>query len=234
MSLYFSRLVGLAFLKNMNKFSINQFIHLKVPYFSQWESKKLVKDIVEGSINSQDDPLWMSSGASSPEEYELWSRNLCGMACLKSILKYTQNLDIPIATLGKKCREYGGYISNGEEIGGLFYAPFVEFVKKEYDLDGSIRKHLSINDIIEELSSGNFVIASVSHQIRNLESIPTKKGGHLVLMLGYNLSEEKLFFHNPSGYIAQSQEEVEISFDNFNKFFANRGIVVCSSAGDLL
>jgi len=202
------------------------FTHKNVPYFSQWESKNLVEKIVNGEMSAREDPLWGISGTSTPEEYELWSRNMCGMACLKSVLKYGKNKDVPIAELGKKCQDYGGYITNGSEIDGLFYAPFIEFIKKEYELEGEVKKHLTIDGIVEELAAENFIIASVSHHIRNPSSTPPNKGGHLVLMLGYNLTEEKLRFHNPSGFSGVSQENTEISFRDFDKFFAKRGIVI--------
>ncbi|MEK7571158.1 MAG: hypothetical protein AAB553_02700 [Patescibacteria group bacterium] len=62
------------------------FLHKNIPYFSQWESPTLVDTIVRKKISAKDDPRWKNSGAKTKAEYELWSHNTCGMACLKMIL----------------------------------------------------------------------------------------------------------------------------------------------------
>ena len=54
-----------------------------VPYFSQWESPALVGKFISGDLSPASDPNWLSSGASSQEEYAKWSSHLCGMACFK-------------------------------------------------------------------------------------------------------------------------------------------------------
>lgn len=84
-----------------------QYIHDTVPYFSQWESRGLVKQIITGKIDGKDDPKWRESGAESREEYDEWSWNGCGMACLKMILASAQNKTIPLAALGKMSLRYG-------------------------------------------------------------------------------------------------------------------------------
>ena len=202
------------------------FTHKEVPYFCQWESKELAAKILSGEIKTETDPKWRESGAASPEEYALWSWNVCGMTCLKMILAAITGMTVPLTTLAKKCAKYGGYKVNGKQIDGLYYKPFVPFVKKEYGLTATVKPIMTIEDIIASLSKKNFVIASVSPDIRSPQSQPTYKGGHLVLMLGYNLDKQVFCLHNPSGNTPESQEYAEVSFEQFRKFFDEKGIVI--------
>src|SRR5690349_18194630 len=86
-----------------------RFVHKAVPYFCQWESRDLAKQIVDGHISTDDDPNWKASGAKTKKEYHDWSWSACGMACTKMILAHHSGKVVPIVTLGKKCAEYGGY-----------------------------------------------------------------------------------------------------------------------------
>lgn len=204
------------------------FIHNNVPFFAQWESTKLIPKITSGKISAREDPLWQASGADTKEEYELWSWNTCGMACLKMILAYKLKKTVPLVTLGKKCMEYGGYKLSDKKntIDGLFYFPFVQFIKDEYGLVGRVKEYLTINDIVSELSKKNFVIASVSTEISNSTVRPKKYGGHLVLLLGFDLLNQQFIFHNPDGGTKAQREYVHIKIADFKKFFANKGVVI--------
>ena len=133
-------------------------MHNNIPYFSQWESKELIKDIISKKISAKEDPLWKKSGADTKEEYELWSWNACGMACLKMLIAYKYNKEIPLIKLGKKCKKYGGYA--GKNLNGLYYKPFIKFVKEEFNINAKIISPMVIQDIIKELEKNNFIIAS--------------------------------------------------------------------------
>lgn len=200
-----------------------------IPYYSQWESPELAGKILTGELSPRADPLWRRSGAVSPREYEYWSKKICGMACLKSILKYVRGLDVPSITLAKKCATYGGYQTSGISIHkGLRYKPFTVFIGREYGLTSRFSTNLSVRNIVTEIAKENFVIASVSSSIRDHRSTPRRKGGHLVLITGYNLQKgkESLTYHDPSGFYLRSQRNVSISLSDFNKFFARRGIII--------
>lgn len=199
-----------------------------VPYFGQWESWDLIGKILKKELSAADDPLWRKSGAKTKAEYVLWSWNGCGMACLKMILSYLKKKEYPLVTLGKICMEYGGYkpSSKVNDLLGLFYAPFVTFIQKEFGLKGRVVSLFSVDETIYALDQGNVVIASVSPLIRNVNVKPSSKGGHLVLIVGYDVRRSELIFHNPSGDTKTSQEFVHISFSDFERFFANRGIIV--------
>lgn len=202
------------------------FFNKNVPYFSQWESKKLVKDIIFGKISAKDDPLWKKSGAKTKKEYELWSWNGCAMACLKMIIAYKFKKEIPLVKLGFDCQKFKGYILKNNNLEGLYYKPFLRFIEKDFNLKGKIISPMFLEEIIEELDKGNFVICSVSHEIRNPKVKPLKKGGHLIFVLGYDLVNQSLVFHNPSGIDLKTQKYTRISFEDFRKFFAYKGIVI--------
>lgn len=206
-----------------------RYLHKDVQYFSQWESANLNKKILKKEIKAEDDPHWARSGAKSRQEYTLWSWNGCGMACLKMILAQEGKGMLPLVKLGKKCAEYGGYIYPLETSVGLLYKPFIKFVEKEFDLKGKILNPMVIEDIIKALGNGDYVIAGVSPEIREPDKKPKLKGGHLVLMLGYDLNKKELYLHNPSGLSNATQNYAVISFDKFKKFFSNRGIVIETS-----
>jgi hypothetical protein len=204
-----------------------RFVHENVPYFSQWESRELNGRILEKKINAADDPKWKLSGAKTKEEYVSWSWAACGITCLKMLLAKQTGVVHPIVTLGKKCVEYGGYALPLEKSNGLVYDPFVRFIKQEFHLDAKVISSMTQQEVINALAGGSFVIASVNPAIRHSEGdTPQRKGGHLILMLGYDLDKKEFYFHNPSGESRKNQEYAAISFKDFQKFFANRGIVI--------
>lgn len=195
----------------------------KIPYFAQWESRDLIKKIIDKEVFAIHDPNWKQSGADTKEEYSHWSWNACGMACLKMIIAYLQNKNIPIVTLGKACKKYGGY--KGKNLEGLFYFPFLNFIKKEFGLKGKVFSPLTIVDIAREMNKGNLIIASVSANIRG-ELKQGKAGGHLVLITGINTKKGYLLLHNPSGIDRKTQENFKILLNDFKKYFAFRGISI--------
>lgn len=203
------------------------FIHQKLPYFSQWESRDLVEKIITKQIQAKDDPRWKESGAKNTEEYTTWSWSGCGMACLKMILAHKQHQVIPLVTLGKQCLKYGGYKLPLENHPGLYYKPFVRFVKGKYNLNGRAVGTLTLNEIKRVLSKGGHAIVSVTPEIRFPAKNPTKRGGHLVLLFGYDDEKQVIYLHNPSGF-KDSQEKVSISYNQFKKFFDNKGVLIDS------
>ena len=222
-----------AWFKLQNRKLPNRFIHEQVPYFAQWKSRRLVAHILDGSVQAEDDPKWKASGATSKAEYASWSWSACGMACLKMILAHRNNSVIPLVTLGKKSLVYGCYDKPLETSVGLKYTPFVDFLAQEFNIAAKAAPVLPCDQIVNELAHGNYVMASVNSLIRNPSSKPVGKGGHLVLVLGYNLDRREFYLHNPSGGIAASESYAAVSFQDFTKFFSNKGIVVSGKETNL-
>jgi hypothetical protein len=202
-----------------------KYIHSNVPYFSQWESRDLVELIITMQLDGKDDPKWADSGAASKDEYAEWSWNGCGVACLKMILAATQDKVVPLAQLGKKATTYGVYKMPLHSSPGMFYKPFVTFIEKEFGLNGKAESALTISEIKQTISKGGYVIVSVTPEIRFSSKKPSKKGGHLVLVYGYDDRDKVLYLHNPSGFEG-AQENVTLSESSFMQFFDHKGIIV--------
>lgn len=209
----------------MNEF-VSSSLRINLPYQPQWASGNLIGDIVQGKISASEDPYWHESGATTPEEYEYWAGSICGMACLRSILLHVYGQSPPLITLAKECAEYGGYKQNGNGPDKLYYAPFAQYVEERFQLEATVARTLCLDEILTEVGQGNFVMASVNSAIRDPQSTPSQKGGHLVLMTGYNLKDQTVSFHDPAGTHQANQWNATVSIDNFMKFFAERGIVI--------
>lgn len=206
---------------------IKEILHDKIPYYSQWISSDLVGDIIQGKLEATEDPLWELSGANTPIEYEFWAKNICGMACLKMILEYCNIKSDPLIDLAKDCAEYGGYKVHTEEIDGLFYLPFTNYIKERFDLDALTVSPLNTNEITNELLKGNLYIVSVHCQIRNPDIMYSgKKGGHLVLVSGVDIPNNCFYINNPSGDNITTQKDFKIQIPLFEKYFAGRGILI--------
>lgn len=198
-----------------------------VPYFAQFESRLLVADILAGRIHPANDPLWHASGAIDSEEYARWCDHICGMACLKMLLAQTTGQVIPTIELMKQCREYGGYVVQEDgTIKGLFYRPFVSYVKEVYGLMAEVKEHTPIEEIVDLLGKGFVYIASVHPSIRTPEVTPPRQGGHLVYVFDKSPSGDELIFHNPSGHSTESQENVRLPLEVFARYYAGRGMLI--------
>ena len=204
----------------------DRFLHEDVAYFSQWESPELNDKILKHEIDAADDPNWRQSGARSKAEYVSWSWAGCGMACTKMLVAHLTGKIVPLVELGKRCAEYDGYQFPLETSPGLYHKPYVTFLKKEFGWHAKTAAGAIIPELLHELSQGHYVIAGVSPEIRRPELHPKTKGGHLILLLGYDKPKRELYFHNPSGDSAATQAYATISFRDFKKFFSGRAIII--------
>lgn len=174
---------------------------LEVPHFPQFEK------------------YWQDSGAASEEEYEFWRRNVCGMACLKMILKHWQGKEHRLIELAKKAAEYKAYFPDKAQyldgrhvIPGLFYKAFARFVKSEFGLKVLTTNWLSIPRIKWELSRGNLVMASVK--------TPRNKR-HLVLVIGYDEDQGIIMVNDPE----EENGKKELIENVFREAYNGRGYV---------
>jgi hypothetical protein len=201
-----------------------------VPYVSQFASPELVDAIIHGRLPASADPRWAASGARSIEEYATWSDNICGMACLSMILLAERGHTPTLMELARRCTDYGGYTLRDGHIDGLFYAPFLAFVRAEFGLEGRIADPLALDDVDQALGAGEWVIASVGSSIRYAQPTAAKRGGHLVLVLGHDHPGQTVVLHNPSGHTPESQAFAHVPAPVFQAHFARRGMLL-SGAG---
>lgn len=199
-----------------------------LPFFPQIASIELIEGIFTNKFKPENDPKWRESGAANIEEYKKWHHQMCGMACLQMILFDKFQTTPPIVTLAKNCQKYGGYKEKYNDMDGLFYKPFCKYVKKEFNLNAKVAENMSLDRIKHEFCSGNYVIVSVHPSIRHIGKVeePIKKGGHLVLVTGYDDIEGKIYINNPSGFSEDTRKNHKIRYKDFEKFYARRGIIV--------
>ncbi|AOI80372.1 C39 family peptidase [Burkholderia sp. NRF60-BP8] len=200
---------------------------IDVPYFSQWESRALISRFVSRELRAEDDPLWRNSGASSPAEYAQWSPHICGITCLKMLLAHRTARVIPLLELVREAVTFGVYQPEiGDKGKRLLYRPFVNWIRERFQIDGRVVEHTESSTIECSLRDGYMFMASVHPGIRHAGFEPPTRGGHLVLVIGVDPVTDEWVFHNPSGFEHNTQEYVSMARSTFDRYFANRGILI--------
>lgn len=196
----------------------------RIPYYSQWESASLVPEFITGTRPAADDPLWQKSGADSPEEYDFWAPRMCGVACLRMALDYWRFPVPPSVPLVRELEKAGAYVRDADQVRGLIYKPFAEYVTRRWDLYARVTPELTPAEIQQEVNAGRLVMISVNKDIRTPEVEPLGKGGHLVLVVAADADGVEL--HNPSGLPGSTQRNAGVSWTTLDRFYAGRGIVL--------
>ena len=197
---------------------------LIAPSFCQWETAELAEAIVTGKATPADDPLWALSGALDQQEYIDWANHVCGMACFKMVWAALTGRAFPIMELARAATQYGAYTVDDSGIHGMIYAPFVTFLREEFDVEARIETDLTVQDFPRLLEEGLFFIASVHPTIRWPDQEPPRKGGHLVLVTAAD--DTHIVFHNPSGHTQETRCDAKVSLETFDRFFAGRGVLI--------
>jgi hypothetical protein len=194
---------------------------LNAPYFSQWQDPMWTKAILAGE-DPCNDPLWRRSGFDDPEEYRYWAVRLCGIACLRSVLALkAQQVPTQLDLLGAALQR-GVYRQKDDgTVLGMIYKPFCAWVEDDFDLTVTYFEHTALSNALKKCAQGQFLIMSVSPEIREPKLVDPPKGGHLVLVTSHD--DQTVTFHNPSG-IPPNHANTRLSLDDFDKFFSGRGI----------
>ena len=198
-----------------------------IPYRSQFASPDLIDDVVQRRRRVVDDPRWRESGAETAEEYALWAKAGCGMACLQMILGAIGVDPPPLVELARGCETYGGYrrrASMADGVDGLFYDGFVAYITDTFGLRARVAAPFAINELTTAVAGDEVVVASVHHGIRWPSLPPPSRGGHLVLVV--DSDGDHIRFHNPSGHKPATQIDVQLPQPVFAEFYAHRGIAV--------
>ncbi|MFD9403928.1 peptidase [Streptomyces sp. NPDC060011] len=203
-------------------------VHEPVHVFTQYQSADLIAAIAYEGADPADDPLWSESGAETRTEYGFWSRRSCGMACLQMILHHRSEPVPRLQHLMREGTERGLYVPrpNGG-VQGMFYAPFLEYVREIHGLDGAVHGELSMKQMSEELNLGRMVLASVHKEIRRPQRSSPGRGGHLVLVIGRD--SRGIHFRNPSGHTHEARYGT-LPESVFTSFFGGRGVALDVSA----
>jgi len=205
------------------------YIENKVPYVSQFAHQEYAEKILKDKANKTSDPNWKDTGAESPEEYAEWVLTMCGMACTSMALQHLKNRKEYIVVLAKDAKTHGVYKDQNGELSSMHYKEFADWIKN-YGIEAKIYTRLGVRGLQKMLSDGNVVIVSVNPNIRGYETADTtQRGGHLVLITGYNKLNNTMTLHNPSGFVSQNtQENHTIPVPKFLKYYAGRGVALRS------
>ncbi|MFK0376071.1 C39 family peptidase [Pandoraea sp. NPDC090278] len=195
-----------------------------VPYRSQWANPTLNEKIIKFNMDPCEDPDWINSGFTTPDDYRFWSKRACGIACLESILDFMKIPHQSRRDLIEAAMSRGAYVKNGDHsIKGLIYSPFCRWILDCYGIKSFIYENKTFDYVEKFIKKSFMAISSVSTEIRSPDLPNNRKGGHLVLIHGVN--NGKLFLHNPSG-IPPFQENAAIKTEIAERFHAGRGIIV--------
>ncbi len=215
----------------------NYRLFYNIPYVSQYASKKLAEKFVEDSPYLKEDSKWLESGAETIDEYIFWAPKLCGMACFKMICKSLGSraskwsANMPLVALGKEAIGAGCYKKdpdNPNRLIGLLHAPFLKFTER-FGFAGKLLWYIGANVVAQEILKNNFIIASVSHEIRDAGAHPQIKSGHLILVHGFKIENGRIagfYIHNPSGFYNKSQENHFVTVEDFRNCFSGRIIIL--------
>lgn len=222
---------NLAFEMRARKASLKRKVDFDVPYVCQFAKPEHAELSLRKELRATDDPFWKETGASSPERYAEWAFTMCGMASAAMALSHLKGKKILPAELAEEAKQHGVYVddTNGT-ISSMRYREFVPWIKK-YGIDARVYSRLSLLGIRCALSEGRLVIVSVNPNIRGYETAPKgQKGGHLVLVTGYDLDAGTMVINNPSGFVStNTQVKHQLSESEFGTFYAGRGIVLSST-----
>jgi hypothetical protein len=178
---------------------ISENVNFNVSYVSQFSNNKNSEQSLK-TMNVEFDNDWRLSGAESKEEYARWAYTMCGMACLSMILQHFYSKTIRNVELANDALANGVYDIANNEISGMKYQPFVKWIEK-FNLLADVYSKLSIKGIQYALSHSKLVIVSVNPNIRGFNTSPQDQiGGHLVLVVGYDLRNSTITINNPSGF----------------------------------
>lgn len=202
-------------------------VRYDIPYVCQFSVPEHAEASLVGDLDTKRDALWSESGAHSSEQYTKWAYTICGMASAAMIIDYLREEKHKPVSLAEDAASNGVYEEKDNEISGMKYQEFTDWIRK-YGLKANVVSRLSLDGIRYALSNGKMVIISVNPNIRGYNLSPkNQKGGHLVVVTGYDLDDDTISVHNPSGFqSSQTQEHHTLSSSDFNKYFANRGIIL--------
>ena len=120
--------------------------------------------------------------------------------------------------------DHGAYeVRPDGSVRGLLYAPFLGWTARRFGVTGWVEPDASLDALVASVGSDQFVVASVSSEIRNPRRTPERRGGHLVLIVG--IDERDVIFHNPS-CVPPHQANARLPREVFTSYYADRGFVM--------
>lgn len=204
-----------------------------VPYWSQFATPSLAKDILEKRLNPKDDPNWAVFGYETSAEAGYWATRQCGIVCVKMIIA-SQSDHSTVAELTDECVHMGGYDRTTDT--GWYYKPLAQLLTR-HGVRAKTVSYLPVTMLAQVVANGSLVIASVNPQIIRGDNPITNytKSGHLVVVNGVEIKQHRVkgfVIQNPSGKSASMRENAYITTEQFRKAYGERGIVVSQQSVD--
>lgn len=199
---------------------------MSFPYESQWGDVRCNEAVVVRGEAPGRFHDWRRDGYASEAEYAFWAAHVCGLACLRSVLRSWRPAFgvVPMAEPIRGAVAAGALVERADTVDGLYYRPFLAWIAEAFGIDGDVVEHTPIADLVPSIDVDRVVIASVSSEIRWPERPNARRGGHLVLVHGVD-EDGRLVFHNPSGIGATAADAVA-DLPTFARFHADRGMVL--------
>ena len=165
-------------------------------------------------------------GFGSEAEAEYWTARGCGIACLRMVIDGFRRIRRlkPMARQGELIRQgldIGAYCEKGWIHSGLVR------LARNAGLDGRCFRNAGVDDIVRELVLGRPCIASVTAGFDGGEpdwqGHPTRRGGHLVVVIGIVNEESKVsafIVNHPSSDSKYEWEQRAVDLNLFCRSFA--------------
>jgi len=212
--------------------SENIFLPYPVPYQAQIASPELAEAIFVDGLDPIHDPRWSESGAQNPEEYSYWVERACGVACLKMCIDALGGPHRSLIEWARLGVQRGGYLIRTTEDG---VAQEIGWIHK--NLAGmaveaglhAVAKDASVEEICDLIREDSLVIVSISYEAGDDRLPITKKGGHLMVVVGFEKDDEKIlamYVNNPSGRRPELQARARLSIDRFLQAYTGRIIII--------
>ncbi len=198
-----------------------------VPFVCQFSIPEHAELSLRKELSPENDPHWENTGALSQERYADWAFTMCGMASVAMALGYLKKSIHKPAELAEDALKHDVYVEDDATISSMKYKEFASWIRK-YGLHADVFSRLSIQGIQYALSENKLVIISVNPNIRGYNTAPlAQKGGHLVLVIGYDITADTITINNPSGFLStDTQVKHTLTISEFKNYYAGRGIVL--------
>jgi hypothetical protein len=154
------------------------------------------------------------------------------VACLKMCVEALGGPSYSLVEWARSGVERGGYLIRYGENGDAHEIGWVHSALVKMARAVGLKSEASaasLGDILTYLKQGAVVIASVSYEAGDDRLAITKKGGHLMVVIGAEYEQDTplaFFVHNPSGRRANLQAGARLGVERFGPAFSGRVIVI--------
>lgn len=165
-------------------------------------------------------------------DHSLPEWNWCGMCCLQMVLG-SKGIEKSLPQLYEQAFEQGVYKEVDGRIIGAYHQELARFIGgNDWGLYAQSIRFINSQYLLREFLDNGFVlIASVTPEIRYAPTLPSNHGGHLVLVYGYEIKPDGVYFifHNSTGFAStDTQIAVSLRADVFFNYFSRKGILIYS------